>query len=48
MARSTLYRVLTATLVGALLVGSTAIASAQYTRTIICTTYPSGVTICRN
>jgi hypothetical protein len=47
MTHSTLRRWLTVTLVSTLLIGSAAIASAQYTRTIICTTYPSGVVICR-
>jgi hypothetical protein len=47
MTRSNLYRFLTATLVGTLLVGSAAIAWAQYTRWVICTTYPSGIVVCR-
>jgi hypothetical protein len=49
MSGTTFMRRLTIlTLVAALaLLGTAYVAAAQYTRTIVCTTYPSGLVICR-
>ena len=44
---STIRRFVVAALITAALMASAAVADAQYTRTVICTTYPRGVVICR-
>jgi hypothetical protein len=44
---STIRRFVVAALITAALMASAAVAHAQYTRTVVCTTYPSGVTVCR-
>lgn len=46
-AMSTIRRFVVAALITAALMASAAVAHAQYTRTVVCTTYPSGVTVCR-
>jgi hypothetical protein len=38
---------LVALILGLALLGTASLAAAQYTRMVICTTYPSGLVICR-